>query len=247
MIKLFRKIRQQLFLKGAFQGPATPVGRYLLYALGEIVLVVIGILIALQINNWNTGRLERIEEQKSYRNIRQQIAEDRLELAGVQEFNHYFSSQYEQASRIITANDRSKLDSLALITMGLSQYSDFHRTGNIYETLVNSGDLRLLKNSDIPAKLQSLEMTYTHLNRLEDIHWEIIINELSPELRGVINYATLRVEQPEKLYSVELQNLFIESIFLTRGKDSIYHRALDEIDAIIGLIDEELEGRPGHQ
>jgi len=38
--------------------------KYLKYAIGEIVLVVIGILIALQINNWNTGRLERLEEKK---------------------------------------------------------------------------------------------------------------------------------------------------------------------------------------
>jgi len=46
MIKFFRKIRQQLLAEGA-------VKKYLLYAIGEILLVVIGILIALQINNWN--------------------------------------------------------------------------------------------------------------------------------------------------------------------------------------------------
>jgi hypothetical protein len=39
------------------------VSKYLLYAIGEIILVVIGILIALQINNWNEGRKDRIEEQ----------------------------------------------------------------------------------------------------------------------------------------------------------------------------------------
>ncbi|MBT8306228.1 MAG: hypothetical protein KJN85_04770, partial [Maribacter sp.] len=46
MIKFFRKIRQQLLIENR-------TGKYLLYAIGEIVLVVIGILIALQINNWN--------------------------------------------------------------------------------------------------------------------------------------------------------------------------------------------------
>lgn len=49
MIKFFRRIRQQLLSENKFS-------KYLLYAIGEIVLVVIGILIALQINNWNEGR-----------------------------------------------------------------------------------------------------------------------------------------------------------------------------------------------
>ena len=46
MIKFFRKIRQNLLSKGK-------TGKYFKYAIGEIILVVIGILIALQINNWN--------------------------------------------------------------------------------------------------------------------------------------------------------------------------------------------------
>ncbi len=51
MIKFFRKIRQNLLSEGK-------TGKYFKYAIGEIVLVVIGILIALQINNWNTTRIE---------------------------------------------------------------------------------------------------------------------------------------------------------------------------------------------
>ncbi len=48
MIKLFRKIRYELMKKNK-------TSKYLKYVLGEIVLVVLGILIALQINNWNEG------------------------------------------------------------------------------------------------------------------------------------------------------------------------------------------------
>ncbi len=49
MIKFFRKIRQQLLIENKFS-------KYLLYALGEIVLVVVGILIAIQVSNWNEGK-----------------------------------------------------------------------------------------------------------------------------------------------------------------------------------------------
>jgi len=208
--------------------------------MGEIVLVVIGILIALQINTWNNQKLLNKAEVKSYQNIKRQIIEDKTELTQVKGFNNYFKKSSELANKIIEAQDYNKADSLALMAMGLSLYTDFHSSGHIYETLVNSGDIKLLKNSEIPSKLQKLEMTYINVNNLEDIHWEIIINELSPLLRGVINYNTKKPVQPKKLYDVEMQNYFIESIYLTIRKDSVYTKALREIDTIINMIDNEL-------
>ena len=56
MLKLFRKIRQNLLSESKFS-------KYLLYAIGEIILVVIGILIALQINAWSQYKKERLAEQ----------------------------------------------------------------------------------------------------------------------------------------------------------------------------------------
>ena len=55
MIKFFRNIRKNLLSEGK-------TSKYLKYAIGEIVLVVIGILIALQINNWNENRKTRVKE-----------------------------------------------------------------------------------------------------------------------------------------------------------------------------------------
>ena len=62
MIKFFRKIRYDLMEKNK-------TGKYFKYAIGEIVLVVIGILIALQINNWNEKRKDRINESVLYSRI----------------------------------------------------------------------------------------------------------------------------------------------------------------------------------
>jgi hypothetical protein len=55
MIKFFRSIRQNLLAQGR-------ITRYLTYAVGEIVLVVIGIFLALQLNNWNSARKEHSKE-----------------------------------------------------------------------------------------------------------------------------------------------------------------------------------------
>ena len=69
MIKLFRKIRQKMLTENKFS-------KYLLYAIGEIILVVIGILIALQINNWNEEQKENIALQHSLLIIKGNIESD---------------------------------------------------------------------------------------------------------------------------------------------------------------------------
>ncbi|WP_019669901.1 DUF6090 family protein [Eudoraea adriatica] len=89
MINFFRKIRQQLLNQNK-------VSKYLLYAIGEVVLVVVGILIALQINNWNEGR-------KS----------DKVELKILQELHAVlkggaFPGELEFQKGQIEANEKSK-------------------------------------------------------------------------------------------------------------------------------------------
>ena len=56
MIKFFRRIRQQLLTENKFS-------KYVLYAVGEIILVVVGILIALSINNWNSIQKNLVAEK----------------------------------------------------------------------------------------------------------------------------------------------------------------------------------------
>ena len=213
---------------------------YLIYAAGEIFLLVIGILLALQINNWNSNRKDREAATKAYQNISQQLTEDRNELISVRDFNNYYSVRYKRASELIAGHAAEKTDSIAILIMELSQYSDFHRSENIYETLVNSGSIKLLKNSNITSALQKLEMTYTSINKLEDIHWEIILNELYPEIRGVINYATHEIVKPDRLSSVEIQNFLVESIYLTKAKELVYNKAINEIDTLGDEIAKEL-------
>ena len=69
MIKFFRKIRQNLIMENK-------TSKYFKYAIGEIVLVVIGILIALQINNWNQNRLDRNFENVMLKEVKNSLESD---------------------------------------------------------------------------------------------------------------------------------------------------------------------------
>lgn len=69
MIKFLRQIRQRLLTENKFS-------KYILYAIGEIILVVIGILIALQINNWNEKRKEKIRIEAFLSDIKNDLEQD---------------------------------------------------------------------------------------------------------------------------------------------------------------------------
>ncbi|MET1259879.1 DUF6090 family protein [Flagellimonas sp. DF-77] len=73
MIKFFRQIRQRLLTEGK-------TGKYLKYAIGEIILVVIGILIALGINNWNETKKERKYEHYILTEIRNNLSADEVQI-----------------------------------------------------------------------------------------------------------------------------------------------------------------------
>ncbi|APY07251.1 hypothetical protein BWZ20_02545 [Winogradskyella sp. J14-2] len=81
MIKFFRKIRQNLLMENK-------IGKYFKYAIGEIVLVVIGILIALQINNWNEQRKEHSKEQALLKRLEKEFISNRNQLLDKIELRH---------------------------------------------------------------------------------------------------------------------------------------------------------------
>lgn len=232
-MKFFRGIRQQLLTR-------KKVSKYLLYAMGEITLVVIGILIALSINNKNNELSERRAEKKFYQNITQQLLDDVQNIESQLEYNSKYSKQFRYAIDVIELNDRYKKDSLSKIAVNLTNYSDFDRQGNIYETMVNSGDIKLLRNAQIIERLRRLEETYIYVNRLETIHFDAVMI-LAPSLMESIRLYSSTVEDEDYLYSYKAQNMFVISLRIMKEKEDIYNRALDEIGRILELIENEIK------
>ncbi|MFC3879764.1 DUF6090 family protein [Algoriphagus namhaensis] len=93
MISFFRKIRQKLLSQNR-------VTRYLVYALGEIVLVTIGILIALQVNNWKEARAYSQRETTFYQSILVELENDQKKLESLTEF---YQNRIENLKWLLTA------------------------------------------------------------------------------------------------------------------------------------------------
>jgi len=234
MSEIFLKLRIKEMLEGKMK-------RYLIFGIVEVFLVVTGILIALSINNWDIKKSKRTDELKIYENISNRIIEDKKVLQGVIDYNKRLYMQFQFANQIISENDRSKVDTLTQIAPELFDYSDFNRSSNVYQNLINSGELKLLSNITIITLLQDLEEAYIYLNRMETIHQQFILDYIVPLILNNIHLSTSIAENPDEIYTFQFQNLFLASIDLMEEKDEIYKRAQGEIDAISLLIEEELK------
>jgi len=232
-MKLFRNIRQSLIIEGNLK-------RYLLYAIGEILLVMIGISLAFQVSNWDDNRIKKNAEIRFYENIRDQIIDDKQLIKSQVEFNNYYKARFNFVNEIIEANDRSKIDTIGPMVRDLTQYSDFDRQGNIYETLVNSGEIKLLRNHKIINGIRKLEEKYIYMNRMENIHYDVIMNHVSTIMSPIIKYSNSEIKKPDDLFSYEFQNLVLSLMQIMTEKDKVYNEALDEIERVTQLINEEL-------
>lgn len=93
-MKLFRDIRQALISQGSLK-------RYVFYAIGEILLVMIGLSLAFQLNNWNDDRINKKAEIRYYENIRDQIADDKALIEEQVNFNNYYMTRFTYLNEVI--------------------------------------------------------------------------------------------------------------------------------------------------
>ncbi|BAO77268.1 DUF6090 family protein [Winogradskyella sp. PG-2] len=148
MIKFFRNIRQNLLSKGK-------TGKYFKYAIGEIILVVIGILIALQINNWNQNRIERKKESNYIENINKEFKLNRAQLDSVT-FYHY--KVYINATKIlnlmpIDINTINK-DSLSIYISETFNHYTFNPQQSSVNSLTNTSTFETISNLELRRLLQ---------------------------------------------------------------------------------------------
>ena len=233
-MKLFRHLRISYIQKQNFK-------KYLLYAIGEVLLVMIGISLAFQLDNWNQNRIRNNTAKDHYENIKAQVSDDKILLQEQIKFNLGYLDQFKFANELLEANDRTKMDTLSVILGNLTQYSDFDKQASIYTSMVNSGEIKLLKNRDIVNSMRELEEFYNYLNRMENIHYDAVMNYTVKSLNPIINFSTGEIMKPDMLYSYEFQNLIVAVLQIMGEKDHAYQQAYSEIENITNLIDLELK------
>jgi len=143
MISFFRKIRQKLLQENR-------VTRYLTYALGEIVLVTIGILIALQVNTWNESRKDNKLEKEYYCRLLEDAQQD---LEKINEFITLSQGRLKasnEAVRLLQKANPKKSDVGSQLGLSiLAIYSDFSPNSSAFDDLKSGANLNIIKDKDI--------------------------------------------------------------------------------------------------
>ena len=159
MFKYFRQLRLNLFSE-------SKTGKYLKYALGEIILVVIGILIALQINNWNEYRKEQNMEQQYLLGIKEDLEVDIPFIERRINGLHRKISELHSIDRTYIEGDLVPLD-ISLDSIPIKRIFNrgpaFRLTTGSYNTLVSNAAVGLIKNAELLQDIQTL-YGITHSN-----------------------------------------------------------------------------------
>jgi len=135
-------------------------GKYLKYAIGEIILVVIGILIALTINNWNQERLN----QRRAEGYLKSLAEDLK--ADIAQYNHnikFYEQDLDYNKRFFINADYKKLETDSIFKLIRGYYQLNRTTTHTYERIKNAGLIESLGTEEINKALNNyynLELSY---------------------------------------------------------------------------------------
>lgn len=161
MIKFFRKIRLKLMSEGKSK-------KYFLYAIGEIILVVIGILIALQLNTMNDRKKARTKEVHYLNNV---ITDLNINITELDNYIGTRTKSLAAAYRILEHFEGKPLTDLGafnLDVIDIYSWEKFYQNNNTFQELVNSGNLALISNDTVKNELLNLETLYKKLKGQEE-------------------------------------------------------------------------------
>ena len=143
MIRFFRKIRQRLLIDNKFS-------KYLLYAVGEILLVVIGILIAFQVDNWNKEKENHLQAQKILFALQTEFKKSRTQLSQVKASNERVLSASSSLLNSIAnfPNHYNESETIDLLR-NYGYYLSFDPFNGALETAISSGEIHLIDNDSL--------------------------------------------------------------------------------------------------
>ena len=234
MIKFFRRIRHNLLTELLVGRAGNNLSKYILYAIGEIILVVVGILIALSINNWNDERkkanlksnyIESLKRDLSadMAYFKTQIANDSIDLAKMLSFSKRLSGA------------RATMDTLVQIARyEFLPFTDINNALNMstYNSLIATGNINVFSRSTSESLLQFNTMQL-NANSMIDRNDELYFN-------SVVVY---RNKYPLNSERNGINGQFMDSFWTSLDENILKSDFNGVLTAKIGMLDNSIKGR----
>lgn len=230
MIKYFRKIRQNLLSEGK-------TGKYFRYAIGEILLVVIGILIALQINNWNENQKSARQEKTYYC----KIAEDlQVDINNIDSSLVTIDKRLESAEKFLKNLLKIQNDKAVILKdfIATFRYYKFIPTKAAIVDITSSGKLEQLRNQTLKKRILSHYTSQDNSTHIIDINYNAL-NEQIFNIERFTDFGFQEVPQYQTIFDEELQELLTSKQWQQNPDDELFVKVKDVM--VLNMIQGERE------
>lgn len=251
MIKFFRKIRQKFLSENK-------TGKYLLYAIGEIILVVIGILIALQVNNINEQHKTDVKERKYLMSIKSELFTN-LELIKIETegLKRSINGQRKLISLINSKKDTvNEIEMSKILAVSFSNVFELKYQDGTFKELLYSGGLISISNDSIKKEVTSWEGRMMDIRKqekgvyearrkitdfmIENGVFKIMMDDIGASNQLQIKKSKSRRSNKLLLKSQKFENLLSYHIALNESQKSFYSRLENDINNLLKLVEKEL-------
>jgi len=246
MIKFFRQIRRNLMEQNK-------TGKYFKYAIGEIVLVVIGILIALSINNWNETRIQQNELNESIKSITTNVKSDIASLKLIKTarnntatekdsiVNYYRQDEIGLPVYEVNKLNREEANFFAAAFNDLRNTIAHQPNMSAFDALKNSSYYGKFQETDLGKVLNAFYTTTRNLQKIEEEHNQNLVSASQDWDKEFIDKKSILFTGPYAYSNANFNNLFINYETIANDTSTIslfFGGALT--DASMGVLYNEL-------
>ncbi|MEE4178468.1 MAG: DUF6090 family protein [Bacteroides sp.] len=149
MIRFFRKTRIKLLTENKLT-------KYIIYAFGEVLIVIIGILIAIQINSWNNDRIQAKKETAYIEEIRKSLISDLESIAFIKDFNEKKDSCINRSLELLgtkMSNEERALEFMTLMIESTGRYEIFRQNSVAFNGMISAETIELISNDSLRMAL----------------------------------------------------------------------------------------------
>ncbi|MFK7831943.1 MAG: DUF6090 family protein [Winogradskyella sp.] len=201
------------------------MSKYFKYAIGEIVLVVIGILIALQINNWNENQ-KSIQLEKTYYC---KIAEDlQVDIRNIDSSLVTIDNRLESAERFLKNLLKIQKDKQVIFKEFLStfRYYKFIPTKAAIVDITSSGKLETLRNQTLKKRILSHYTAQDNAIHIIDVNYNALTERLF-SIEKFADFGLQEVPQYQYIFDKELQELLSSTAWQQNPNDELFIKIKD--------------------
>lgn len=226
------------------------MGKYFKYAIGEIILVVIGILIALQINNWNENQKSHVREQTYLESLLDDMENNLVEIHDDITSNERVIKACDSLLLLANLGNYTTLedDTMEALVISLGNYSKLQLEQGTIEEIMSSGSLQTIRNKDLRGYLVDWNRNFIEIKEMEIFARQFqekylsILDTFLPYYK--FEYVDVKyTDSVRETYfnHLELLNTIGNIRFVAHRLNENYKEKVTEIEILIEKLESELQ------